>query len=316
MTVRHPSKGGLASMGHQINLKQVRCFVVVAEELNFRRAAERLFMSQPPLSRHIKALEASLGITLFDRDRQGVQLTDAGEAFMLKAKALLQQSDNLVSDMGTSDLSATRSLRVGITTSVNPDFFADITPLFERDFPEHRIDIKRQISLRSIKDVGRGALDVALIGMPSQTEGLPFKPLQDDPLVAAIPATHRLAKKRNISLIELQEDRLFWFSRKLNPSYYDHCEQGFNRFNFHPERLPEPEEHHVLLGLIAAGQGIALMPSSLRAIQHRNVVHKELREAAFFKIGIAIIWQNEQPPSHVSAFIDMLAAHCAAPASP
>lgn len=301
-------------MGHQINLKQIKCFIVVAEELNFRRAADRLFMSQPPLSRHIKALEASLGISLFDRDRQGVQLTDAGEAFMPKAKALLQQSDELLTEMGASDLSATRSLRVGITTAVNPDFFTDITPLFERDFPNHRIDIKRQISLRSIKDVGRGALDVALIGMPSQTDGLPFKLLLEDPLVVAMPASHRLAKKRNISLIELREDRLFWFNRKLNPSYYDHCEQGFNRFNFHPERLPEPEEHHVLLGLIAAGQGVALMPSSLRAIQHRSVVHKELREASHFKIGVAIIWQQDQPPSHVSAFINMLTAHCANPA--
>lgn len=298
-------------MGPQINLKQVKCFIAVAEELNFRRAADRLFMSQPPLSRHIQALEASLGIALFDRDRQGVQLTDAGEAFMPRAKALLQQSEALVADMGTRELSVPRSLRVGITTAVNPDFFTDITPLFERAFPGHRLDIKRQISLRSIKDVGRGALDVALIGMPSQTDGLPFKRLQEDPLMVAMPSTHRLARKRSISLTELHGDRLFWFQRKLNPAYHDHCEQGFSRFDFHPERLPEPEEHHVLLGLIAAGQGVALMPGSLRSIQHRHVVHKPLREASCFKTGVAIIWQHAQPSPQVSAFIDMLTARCA-----
>lgn len=297
-------------MGKQINFKQLKCFIVVAEELNFRRAADRLFMSQPPLSRHIKALEASLGIALFDRDRQGVQLTDAGQAFLEKARSLLQQSNDLVAEMGTSGLTASRSLRVGMTTSVTPDFFTAIKPMFERDFQGHKIEIKRQISLRNIKDVSRGALDVALIGIPSQTDGLPIKMLFEEPLIAAIPSTHRLAKKRGIALIELQEDKLFWFNRKLNPSYYDHCEKGFNHFNFHPERLPEPEEHHVLLGLIAAGQGIALMPSSMRAIQRKNVAHKELRESSYFKIGVAMIWQDKAQPSHVTAFMDMLVAHC------
>lgn len=297
-------------MSKPINLKQIKCFVVVAEELNFRRAADRLYMSQPPLSRHIKSLEDTLGSQLFERDRQGVQLTDAGETFLRKARALLQQSEDLMSDIGTGDAHTSRVLRVGITTSVDPDLFTRIKPLFERDFPDHRLEIKRQISVRNVRDVGRGVLDMALIGMPAETEGLACKPLFEEPLMVAIPSNHRLAKKRNVSLSELQADKLFWFSRKLNPSYYDHCEKGFNRFNFHPERLPEPDEHHLLLGLVAAGQGIALVPSSLRAIQRRNVVYKTLREASYFKIAVGMIWRELHQPPHVSTFMNMLTNQC------
>jgi DNA-binding transcriptional LysR family regulator len=306
---KHP--GTEQGMSKSINLRRVKCFVVVAEELNFRRAADRLFMSQPPLSRHIRGLEETLGTQLFERDRQGVQLTSAGETFLRKARSLLQESENLMAQMGAGESHASRVLRVGITTSVDPDVFTHIRPLFERDFPDHRIDIKRQISVRNIRDVGRGMLDMALIGTPTETEGLPCKLLFEEPLMVALPSGHRLARKRDVSLLELQVDKLFWFSRKLNPSYYDHCEKGFNRFNFHPERLPEPDEHHLLLGLIAAGQGIALIPNSLRAIQRKGVVYKTLREASYFKIDVAMIWRNAHLPRHVDAFMDLLANHCA-----
>ncbi len=228
-------------MGSQFNVKQLKCFVMVAEERNFRRAAERLFMTQPPLSRHIKALEERLGAELFLRNRQSVQLTEFGQVFLIKACELLRMSDEMMIDVPARNAAIPHVLRIGMTTVLDPEFFSVIGPMFERENPECRVEFKRKISHRSIKDVGRGRLDLALIGLPTNTEGLPFTRLSEDPLVVAMPAIHRLARKHIVSLANLKDDKLFWFNRKLNPAYYDHCEQCFKRFDFNPERLPEPD---------------------------------------------------------------------------
>lgn len=294
-------------MAGHINLKQLRCFVTVAATLNFRRAAEQLFMTQPPLSRQIQALEARLGAALFTRDRSSVALTPFGADFLAKARALLAQSDALANarpdagNMGTV-------LRVGVTPVLNPDSFALIGPRFERAYPGCRVDFKRQWSIRCIRDVGRGLLDAALIGLPADTAGLPFQRLSDDPLVVAMQATHRLARKRGVALADLRDDVLYWFERKRNPAYYDRCQAVFDDCGFHPARAAEPQEHHVLLGLIAAQGGIALIPTSLTTIRRDGVVYKTLREADEFGVGFGVVWVDAAPSEAVRVFIGMLAA--------
>jgi DNA-binding transcriptional LysR family regulator len=293
-------------MAAQISLKQLQCFVAVAEELNFRRAAERLFMTQPPLSRQIKSLEEKLGLVLFERSRSGVHLTRFGDQFLLKARALLRQSEELASDVAGFAPRATTLLRVGVTTVLNPEIFATVGPRFEEHYPGCRVELKRQLSARCVRDVGRGALDVALVGLPSNIGGLPCRRLSDDPILVAMPAAHRLAQVPEVTLAELADDKLFWFDRKLNPAYYDRCQEVFERCAFAPVRVAEPQEHHILLSLIAAERGIALIPTSLTAIHRKDVIYKSLRESGQFDVGFGVIWGQQPPRGFVADFLRFL----------
>lgn len=275
-------------MSPQLKLRQLKYFVVVADELNFRRAAERLCITQPPLSRQIRMLEEALGANLFERDRQGVRLTEAGERFLMDARALVRDSEQVVARFNQQGANAKPAVRLGITTVIDVGLCSWIESAFEKRFPGVRLSIKRQISIHSIWDLNQGLIVVALVGLPSRADGLTVEHLYDDPMVACIASSHRAAKRRKLSILDLASDRLFWFNRKLNPAYYDHCQKVFARLGFSPERTPEPADHHVLLGLIGEGRGIALLPRSLQAITRQGVVFKQIEEGDQLGIRLAV----------------------------
>lgn len=276
-------------MPPRIELWQLRYFVAVAEELSFRRAAERLSITQPPLTRQMQALEEEVGERLFERSSRGVLLTASGEHLFDEARKLLASADHLFSRLGRrADQQDT--LRLGITTVVDASLFTWLESAVKDGLPGLRLVQKRQISQRSIADVRRRVLDLALIGLPSATTDLTVELLVLDPLVAAIPHQHHLAKRRSIHLLELRDDPLFWFARPLNPAYFDHFEAIFRSIGFDPQRLAEPSDHHVLLGLIADGQGVALVPKSLTSIARTGVLYKTLKDPDELTLGIAVAY--------------------------
>jgi len=269
-------------------LWQLRYFVAVAEEGSFRRAAERLAITQPPLTRQLQALEALVGRPLLERSRRGVVPTAAGAALLAGARALLARADALLAEARRPAPEAPR-LRLGVTSVVDAAQFDWIEPALQAAWPGLRLETRRQISQASIADLRRGALNAALIGLPSETPGVVVEQLTDDPLVAALPRAHPAARRRRIALADLAHDTLLWFERRLNPAYFDHFERVFDRLGFRPRRAPEPADHHVLLGLVAAGRGVALVPRSLTRTSREGVVYRPLREdAQDFQIGLAL----------------------------
>lgn len=293
-------------MSHQLKLQQLKYFIAVAEELSFRRAAERLFITQPPLSRQIKALEATLGARLLERDRQGVRLTEAGGSFLANARSVVRESEQLVLKFNRQRDHIKSTVTLGITTVVDVSLFAWVDAAFEARVPGVRVSVKRQTSAQSIRELHQGAIDVAVIGLPSRAEGLTIEHLCDDPMAACIASTHPLAQKRRVSIVDLQHDNLFWFARKLNPAYYDYCQRVFERVGFNPRRLAEPTDHHVLLGLIALGQGIALVPKSLGSVTRKGVVFKEMVEGDQLCIRVVAAFQAATASEPVLALVAML----------
>ena len=280
-------------MQPRVELWQLRYFIAVAEELSFRRAAERLSITQPPLTRQIQALEQTIGERLFERGSTGVALTAAGEHLLVEARKLLASADGLFSRL-SQRAGRQVQLRLGITTVVDASLFTWLEPAMKESLPGVQLVQKRQISQRSVADLRRGDLDLAIIGVPSATTDLTVESLTLDPLVAAIPEHHSLARRRSISLLELRSSPLFWFSRPLNPAYFDHFEKLFRTMAFDPPRLPEPSDHHVLLGLIADGQGVALIPRSLTSIARSGVLYKALKEKNALAVGIAVAYVPER----------------------
>lgn len=298
-------------MREAVNLRQLQYFVAVAEELSFRRAALRLCITQPPLSRQIKALEERLGAALFNRSCRQITLTDAGECFLAQARGLMRHSDSMMTQFSRQSEPRTE-LRIGITTVIDASLFAWIEPESAKRFPEVRLHVKRQISMQSIRDLNVGTLDAAIIGLPSRTAGLTVEHILDEPMVVGISARHPAAKQRRLALRDLSGDQLYWFDRKQNPAYHEHCERVFSRLQFKPARIIEPSDYHILLSLVAEGRGVAFFPQSLQAIKRSGTVYKRLVEGDQLGIGVALAYRAGENAEMVTKFVDFVKERVAA----
>lgn len=287
-------------MNEAIDLRQLRYFLAVAETLHFGRAAERLHISQPPLSRQIHQLEAQLDVPLFVRGRAGVALTPAGVAFLPEVRRTLAHVGKAVAAARSAGrVVGGAQFAVGTTTVFDRSVIPDVFDRLRERFPGLRIVTRGSHSVRLVREVRNGTLDAALIGLHTQAPGLAVQTIFEEPMVVALPASHGLARKRSIGFGDLQGEPLFWFERRLNPGFYDHCQAFFACIGWAPQTMTEPEDHHILLGLIAQGQGIALMSASMRALKRQGVVFRALKDegAGVLSMGLAVAWleRNDSP---------------------
>lgn len=285
-------------MSTPIDLRQLRYFLALSEELNFRRAADRLHISQPPLSRQIQQLENQLGVALFHRSKTAVSLTRAGIAFLPEARQTLLQADKAVAAARATLDTDGGLFVVGYTTVFDRSIIPDVIEHCPQQFPGWQFVTQGKHSVSLIRDIKNGVMDAAFIGMHTETQGLTVETVCEEPLVVALPASHRLAKKRKLSFDELRDEPMFWFERKLNPGFYDYCQTFFEKIDFRFQLIPEPSEHHIMLGMIAEGKGLALISSSLQKIKRQGVVFRALKEElGKLSIGISIAYsaQNQSP---------------------
>ncbi|MBT3067127.1 LysR family transcriptional regulator [Rhodoferax sp. U11-2br] len=296
-------------MTNSIDLRQLRYFLAVSEELNFGRAALRLHISQPPLSRQIQQLEEQLGVALFLRGKSGVTLTEAGLAFLPEVRLSLRQVDKAITVARAATGTEGGQFVLGYTTVFDRSAIPDVVDSLQQRFPEWRIISKGRHSTRLVRDIQNGNMDAAFIGLHTHTEGLTVETVLEEPLVVALPTAHPLAKKRRLSFDDLRNEALFWFERRLNPGFYDHCQAFFNRIDFKPNVVPEPPDHHILLGLIAQGQGFGLLPASLQKVKRQGVSFRALKEGDNkLSMGIALAYAQHNPSPVLRPFIELVRA--------
>ncbi|MEG0885791.1 MAG: LysR family transcriptional regulator, partial [Janthinobacterium sp.] len=266
-------------------------FCAVARCLNFRQAAEQLHMTQPPLSRAIRLLEDRLGARLFERDTQGVALTQAGRTLLPQALHILDLLDAAQASLQRD--AAPARLRLGLTSSVEAGLFRPLLAALEAQLGNVRLELTAAPSPRLVASVRKGQLDAALLALPSATFDLAVQPLARQPMMLALPAGHRLAKKRKLGLADISQESVYWFERARQPAFFDHCQQVFRRHGFAPAFLREAVDHHVLLGDVAAGKGMALLVDSFRALRLAGVAYRPLAEGEELAAGIGLAWREE-----------------------
>jgi len=294
-------------MNESIDLRQLRYFLAVSEELNFGRAALRLHISQPPLSRQIRQLEDQLGVELFLRNKAGVALTNAGVAFLPEVRRTLVQVEKAVAVAKAARGGEGGQFVVGYTTVFDRSAIPDVFDRLRERFPNWRIVSKGNHSISLVRDIKNGTMDAAFIGLYTETQGLKVETIIDEPLVVALPANHRLAKKRRIGFDDLRGEPMFWFERRLNPGFYDHCQAFFEQIGFKPNTISEPPDHHLMLGLISEGQGVALIPASLRKVEYQGVVFRELKEEhKKLSMGVAVAYLERNQSSVLHSFLELV----------
>lgn len=276
-------------MNRSIDLRQLRYFVAVAEELNFRRAAERLHITQPPLSRQIGELENALGTRLLERDTKSVQLTPAGHAALLEFRTLLGAFDAALERVARTRKAPKRRLRLGMV------YWSDLAGLaaFEEALLATRlvtgVDVLSLASHESMAALLRGDLDAALVAGPLNMHGLPHVAIGRERQVAFVPRSHPLARRVTISLNDLRQlPAFFRFRRVENPVLYDHFQRQYAALGFrHPEEVPGLGAMG-LLAQIAAGRGGTIMPRAVAARPYPGVAAVELREEIFVDLLVVV----------------------------
>ncbi|KJV24822.1 transcriptional regulator [Aquitalea magnusonii] len=288
-------------MSSSIDLRQLRYFLAVSEELSFGRAARRLHISQPPLSRQIRQLEDQLGVELFQRNKAGVTLTQAGAAFLPEVRRTLAQAEKAIAVARATRDSNGGQFVVGYTTVFDRSTIPDVLDQLRPHFPHWRITSKGKHSISLVRDIKSGAMDAAFIGLHSDAQGLTVETIVEESFVVALSSKHRLAQKRRLCFKDLDGEPIFWFERRLNPGFYDHCQAFFEKIGFKPSTIAEPADHHIMLGLISEGQGIALIPMSMRKVKYQGVAFREInedREKLSIGIGVAYSEHNQSPVLH------------------
>ena len=294
-------------MNNAIDLRQFRYFLALSEELNFGRAALRLNISQPPLSRQIRQLEENLGVELFRRGTSGVALSEAGLAFLPEVRKTLAQAEKAVAAAKGARMGAGGQFVVGYTTAFDRSAIPDVFDRLRQSFPDWRFVAKGKHSISLVRDLKNGAMDTAFIGLHTETQGLAQEIIHQEPLLVALPAQHPLARKRRLDFDDLRGEPMFWFERRLNPGFYDYCLAYFEQIDFKPLTVAEPPDHHILLGLIAEGQGFALISSSLRKVKRQGVVFRALKNSSNkLSMGIAVAYAPNNRSAVLQAFLQLV----------
>lgn len=292
---------------HSLDIRLLRAFAVVAEENNISRAAQRLFISQPPLTRHIRHLEAQLGVTLFQRHSKGLILTDAGREVLEMIRPLLALQERTLAALSQLSAHSPQPLRLGLTTAFEQGIFAAV----ESALSDHTrtLHITRHASPALAQQVRKGKLDAALVALPLNTEGLHLHPLPyQEPLIATLPASWPEAASPALTLRALNHRPLFWFKRERNPDFFDYTRRIFDRAGYSPAYVEEPAEHDVLLARIARGEGMILLPASFSAIQRQGVVFCPVAEGDSMPLSLGVVYAPHQAES-VQQWLPLLDDH-------
>jgi DNA-binding transcriptional LysR family regulator len=271
-------------IGMTMDLRRLRYFVAVAEEGNITRAAERLDMQQPPLSRQISLMEQELKVQLFHRLARGVELTSAGQALFREAKTMLAQFERAIEATRRAARGEQGVLCVGVapTAPFNP-IVPKAIRTFREAFPLVSLVLEEGLSNEVVARFNSQQMDVAFVRAAQiHAEGVAVMPLQEEPMVAALPSGHPMARIRSTKAVPLKSlaDDPFILIGPPGTGLHDETIAACRAAGFLP-RLGQPAPRITsTLGLVAAGLGIALVPSTMQSVRMNGVVYRRLQGAA------------------------------------
>lgn len=264
-----------------MDLRQLRYFIAVADERNFSRAAERLHMAQPPLSRQIQLLEAEIGVELIDRSARPLRLTAVGRLVYDQAAQLIRRAEDLRDMVQRARLLEKRRLVVGFVASTIYARLPQLIRKFRALAPQIELVLTEMMSLEQIAALKDGRIDVGFGRIRFEDQSVRRIVLREEKLVAALPAAHALAASTQpIPLATLAEAPLIVYPRAPRPSYADQVLGLFHDHGLTPRVVHEARELQIAIGLVAAEEGVCIVPESVRKLRVDDVRYLELYEPA------------------------------------
>jgi DNA-binding transcriptional LysR family regulator len=293
-----------------MELRHLKYFVTLAEELNFSRAAILLYISQPALSRQIKNLEDELSVVLFLRQHDGLILTEAGKYFLEQAKDILHRSHVAVQTIKAHYTNTHEPLVIGYIPTILQSFLGQTLHRFGIAYPEVAVRFQEMPPSEQVRALRNGLIDIAFMGNPPDEldEEFTVKCVKKVLIAAVIPDTHRLAHESSINLAELASEKFIGMSEELFPGRNDRIRDACRCAGFQPNLHLEADSHASMIALVAAGQGVAVMPNEAEALPHPKVVFMPLHHPIYYARSTAV-WRRETSTKSLVKYLKILFEH-------
>ncbi len=282
-------------------MDKLRYFLAVAEHLNFGQAARQLHMTQPPLSRQIKNLEEELGVRLFFRTKRQVSLTPAGEALAAGAHRLVQQWAELQTQVSQIDKGQLGTLKIGFVSTANYGVLPPLVRRFSNRWPKVDIQLQELTGDQQVQALQHGQIDVGLM-YRDFPDNLTSKAVHQESYVAVVPREHRLAPSLTLACRELAGEDFVFIPRHLSPNLYDAVLSLTQAAGFSPQIRQQARQMQTVIGLVAAGMGVSIVPAGMAQLGRDDVCYRSLVPETSLLTTYAV-WSGDNPSSVLAAFL-------------
>lgn len=289
-----------------MELRQLRYFLAVAEELHFGRAAERLGIGQPPLSQQIQRFEQQLGVQLFERSRRGVTLTRVGEMLLPEAREICSRAERAIMLVERVSRGESGQLSLGFVGSATLSVLPEIIRRFRERLPDVELLLQELTSREQVAALHDGRIEVGLARAPAPPDaiGIASMTVLRERLVLALPESLGQNLPPVVSLAAVADAPFILSPRTLGPGFYDSVIGLCQQAGFSPRVIQEAVQMQTIIGLVAAGIGVALVPASLRRFHREGVVYRDLDGTPVFS-ELAAIWLEGEMPVVVKHLVEM-----------
>ncbi len=292
-----------------MELRHLRYFVAVAEELNFTHAAARLRVAQPALSSQIKDLEYELHTALFERGRTGVQLTRAGKAFYQRARSILALAAEAANEARTAAGLITGTLVVGFPSGLHLNYLEPVIGRFRKAFPKVELDFFHALPAAQLKALRESRIDLGFVTFPVPSEGLNRLVVWRLPFKVVLPRRHRLAKRTSFKLADLRGEDFVFCTRESRPEFYDEFFRQCANAGFRPRVVKEVGGYPTnMLGLISVGAGISVLPHFEEVERIKGLVWRPLTSPSL-STEFGLVWRADAASPVVEQFVSMADKH-------
>jgi DNA-binding transcriptional LysR family regulator len=280
-----------------MELRQLRYFVAIADEKHFRRAAERLHMTQPPLSNQLRRLESELGCPLMIRSRRRVELTPAGEAFLRDARRLLAELDEATENARRIHAGQAGQLRISFVGSALLSLVPDVVRRYRAARPDVELQLRERSTEEQLRDLRAGSIDVALVPLPVDASDLRTEVLLRERTVAVLPAAHPLAELTRVPPLRLGAEPLVLFPRAQAPELHDRLLASLSGSDGPPSVVQYAPETQTIVSLVAAGIGVSVVQASVQRLGLPGVVYRPVVDAPTVELAALLRPGEESRPA-------------------
>ena len=273
-----------------MEFRQLRYFLTVAQELHFGRAAERLDITQPALSKQIRVLETDIGVELFIRTKRTVELTQAGEVFSIQAQQLLKQAAEAIQLAQRTAKGEVGKLTIGFTPTATYTVLPKSIGRFRSLYPQVEVAMLELSTEAQVTALNRNEIDLGFLHPPIARRGLELYPILSEEFAVVLPKQHYLNEKQSLSLKDLAEESFILHSRSEGPFLYDGFLKLCRQAGFKPKIAQETDSHQTRICLVAAGMGITFIPTGLQILVSEDLVCKPIEIP--LKLEFAAAWRS------------------------
>ncbi|MGH3171387.1 MAG: LysR family transcriptional regulator [Trebonia sp.] len=287
-----------------MTLRQLRYFVTVAEERSFTRASGVLHIAQPPLSTQVREFERELGVELFRRSHRGVELTPAGEALLPEARRLLYRYESLGRLARQAQHGEVGHLTIGLIPTAGNGRLPEVVRQYRDEFPHVEVSLIEDRPGSLLRRLDMGELDVSLQYMPPAAAGYRWRVVEQEALIVAMPAAHALARRRRVAVGALAGESLILPARHGGEGLYERISRLLAEHEVTPRVVQDDIWlMQTIVGLVAAGTGLAVVPESAKVIRRGEVVYRPLAGQPE-TVPLVAVWRSQEELPVVQRFID------------